>query len=753
MTRPSAPIPPRTPRPSVFGAVIEPASRAIPGAHWCARVAVRAGFANASEVAVPFGAAIADAWHMVCGAVGITEDAFAELVMTHARLPAAQWQRADAQALRLIPERLARQYVVFPIREDDRAIYVATADPNDLDAEQAMGFASGRVPVLEIATPTAIQTAIDAGYAPTGHAERMVKAAGGDVDEVVKVVVATGPERVNIDDADAAPIISLANLILRDAVVQRASDIHIEPGRLNGVVRFRVDGVMREYLQLPMPVHNRVVSRIKVTGQLDIADRHRPQDGRCRVQIGEKFVDLRISTVPTRESEKVVIRVLDAANTKRLDELELPAAELARFKRLVAQRDGIVVVTGPTGSGKTTTLYAALNDVARGELNVTTIEDPVEYELAGITQIQVDARRQVTFAATLRAVLRQDPDVIFVGEIRDAETAEVAAHAALTGHLVLTTLHTNDAVGVIARLADLGLDRGAIAASVRGVAAQRLVRRLCPDCAAPWAPPFTPDEERLRRAAGVDPARRAVGCDKCGRTGYRGRIAVPEVFGVSETIAEQIANGASHAALLKTARAEGMRLMLDVGLDKAVRGDTSLQELERVLGMAESEQAAHAASAASAAVASRSATAATGSGALAPTEPAPPPAPRVLVTDDDPVIRAVVTALLTKEHFVVTAAADGESALAHLQAGDAFDLVILDLGLPTLDGRSVLRAIRADPAHARLPVIVLTGSDDADDEVAMMDEGADDYLRKPIADTRFVSRCRAAIRRHMMTGA
>lgn len=725
----------RQPRASVF--TDAPESRAVAGAHWCARIAQRAGYAAASEIAIPHGAPIADAWQMVCGAIGITEEEFAKLVVKHARLSAAQWERADSQALRLLPERLARQFKVFPLREDDRAIYVATADPNDLDAEQAIGFASGRVPVLEISTPSQIMTAIDAGYAPIGHAEKILKAASRP-DDTVRVLSDAEPESVDANEADAAPIVSLANMILRDAVDQRASDIHIEPGRMTGVVRFRVDGVMREYLQLPMPVHNRVVSRIKITGGLDIADRHRPQDGRCRVMIGDKSVDLRISTVPTRESEKVVIRVLDAANSKRLGDLEMPAHELARVRRLLAQRDGIVVVTGPTGSGKTTTLYAALGEVARGEVNVTTIEDPVEYELAGVTQIQVDARRQVTFGATLRAVLRQDPDVIFVGEIRDAETAEVAAHAALTGHLVLTTLHTNDAAGVVNRLADLGLDRATISASLRGVLAQRLVRRLCSKCAMPAAAPFTEEELRLQAAAKVKQIKRPGGCDACGRTGYRGRLAIPEVLVVSEGMAEQIAAGATHGTLLRAAKAEGLRLMLDVAFEAVARGETTLAEVDRVIGL-------RAPGAGEADTGPRD----SGSGGRVSVAA---PLARVLVVDDDPVIRNVVQALLSRESFDVTVAADGEAAVAAVAAGPTFDLIVLDLGLPTLDGRAVLKAIRSDTAHRQVPVIVLTGSEDDADEVAMMDEGADDYLRKPIADARFASRCRAAIRRRTLAG-
>jgi len=266
------------------------------------------------------------------------------------------------------------------------------------------------------------------------------------------------PELVAARDLESAPVVKLTGLILTDAVRGGASDVHLEPGREGGLVRFRIDGVLRTHMTLPMPALNRVVSRIKVMGKMDIADRLRPQDGRTRIQVDGRTLDLRLSTVPTREAEKAVIRLLDPSNSRGLEDLQIPASELARFRQLLLHRNGIVVVTGPTGSGKTTTLYAALKQVATGEVNVMTVEDPIEYELPGTTQIQVEPRRGVTFASALRSILRQDPNVIFIGEIRDLETAEIAVQAALTGHLVLATIHANDAVGAIARFVDLGLD-------------------------------------------------------------------------------------------------------------------------------------------------------------------------------------------------------------------------------------------------------------------------------------------------------
>ncbi|MCH7808814.1 MAG: type II/IV secretion system protein [Planctomycetes bacterium] len=454
------------------------------------------------------------------------EDDLARHIATHFRLAVADLGSAAPQALKLVPERVARRYQVFPIREDDRQLVVATSDPTNLETEQALGFASGRTAQFEVAGPTAIAEAIDQKYSP----DRAVEGLLGSVDEAagsgLSVVEEAEAETLAVHEIVAAPVIKLTNLILQEAIEQGASDVHIEPGRSGGVVRFRVDGVLRQFMQMPMPALNRVVSRIKILGKIDIADRLRPQDGRARIRLHDHAYDLRISTVPTRDAEKVVIRILDPAGASGLDQIGLPDRELKRLRRLLSYRDGIVVVTGPTGSGKTTTLYGALAELATGQVNIMTVEDPVEYELPGITQIQVEARRGVTFPSALKAILRQDPDVILVGEIRDLQTAEVALQASLTGHLVLATLHTNDAVGAVARLHDLGLERAAISESLRGVVAQRLARRICTHCTRPDRAELPEQEARLAAQYGVEPIMQGTGCDRCGGTGYRGRFAL-----------------------------------------------------------------------------------------------------------------------------------------------------------------------------------------------------------------------------------
>jgi type II secretory ATPase GspE/PulE/Tfp pilus assembly ATPase PilB-like protein/CheY-like chemotaxis protein len=534
----------------------------------------------------------------------------------------------------------------------------------------------------------------------------------------VRVIEELEPEKVAVQDVESAPLVKLTNLILSDAVTQRVSDIHIEPGgSKGGVVRFRIDGVLRQHMSLPMGALNRIVSRIKVLGKLDIADRMRPQDGRTRIQVANKAYDLRISTVPTREAEKAVVRILRPDTAKTLADVGLASYELQRFRQLIGQRDGIVVVTGPTGSGKTTTLYAALSDVATSEVNVMTVEDPIEYELLGITQIQVETKRNVTFASALRSILRQDPDVIFVGEIRDAETAEVAAQAAATGHLVLATLHTNDAMSAVSRLSDLGLDRTTISSVLRGAVAQRLVRRVCPDCVQTIAGELTDAEQRLAKQFNIVATLRAMGCDKCNHSGYRGRLPVVEVAVVSSSMIEQIAAGATAAQLQRSAITQGMRPLREVALEHVKNGETTLEEVERVLGEAADEGAAVAA------------------------------APAILFVDDDPMLRLLATTILESEGYRVRQARDGHEALGIIDGGDDIALVITDLQMPVMDGAEMIRRLRGTLRTAMLPVIVLTGTDEHDSEVRLMDAGADDYIRKPIDPPRFNARVKAALRR------
>jgi type II secretory ATPase GspE/PulE/Tfp pilus assembly ATPase PilB-like protein/ActR/RegA family two-component response regulator len=699
--------------------------------HWLAHAASRAGLPAAEGLNISRGVSNTIAWDIAARGLNLTPSELATRIAPPLGVSVADFDAADTRALTLLPERLARRYQVFPLREDDRTIAVATADPNDLDVEQAVAFAAGRRTVFELAPPHAIGEAINAGYSRDNAVEKLLSGVDEQIADAVRVVATTEPEAVTEADIGSGPVVKLTNLILRDAVVSGASDIHVEPGTRGGTVRFRIDGVLRTHLQLPMGALVRVVSRIKVISQLDIADRHRPQDGRARVNVEGRNYDLRVSTVPSRDAEKAVVRILRSDTAKTLDASGMRAGEVRMIRQLLGHRDGIVVVTGPTGSGKTTTLYAALNEIAGRGVNITTVEDPVEYELAGITQIQVEPKRGVTFASALRAILRQDPDVILIGEIRDLETAEIAVQAALTGHLVLATMHTNDALGAVARLHDIGVDAPSIAAALRGAIGQRLVRRLCPDCSQPAITPYTDEETRLRQAYGVDPVRRALGCGNCGNTGYRGRIPIMEVATITPPVAEVIAASQGLGALRQAASAAGFETLRESALDRVRSGETTLQEVERVIGDAIAEPTPGRAARTTAA--EDDAAKATG--------------PRILLADDDPVIRMLAAKVLRDAKYQVELATDGEDALDRLRSGHAVNLVITDLHMPRLNGAGLLEVIRATPSWTELPVIVLTGSGEAAEEATLMDAGADDYIRKPIDPVRFISRVRAALRR------
>ena len=690
--------------------------------HWLVRIAERAGYSDKNRPTLPIGISAQEAWTDVAKSYGITDPQLADLVAEYFRLEVADINRADPNAALLIPETMARKHHVFPLSEDDRQLVVATCDPTNVEAERALGFSTGRTPLFQVAPPRVIQDALDQRFSPEKAVDALLGGLADDVGEdAVKLVEEMGPESISEDDVTSTPVVKLTNLIIRDAISQGASDIHIEPGRKLGAVRYRVDGVLRKHMDLPMAALNRIISRVKVLSKLDIADRLRPQDGKARVQVRGRSYDLRVSTIPAGGAEKCVMRVLDSSNALGLDELDIPKVELERLRGLLTHRSGIVVVTGPTGSGKTTTLYGALRELADGKVNIMTVEDPIEYELPGITQTQVQTKQGMTFAGALRAMLRQDPDVILVGEIRDKETAVTAAQAAMTGHLVLTTVHANDAVSAVARLADLGLQYSTIAQTLRGAAAQRLLRRVCAACAEPVRGQLTPDEQRLTERHGVEPVVRAVGCPECGFTGYRGRLPVNEVLVGGPRLNQAIEQRKGWATLSRVAVQGGMRTLHEVGLEWVKQGKTTLVEVERVLGQGLDEDSLEA-------------------------KTAPP---RVLLVDDDHDARTLMRALLEADRFEVEEAEDGYKALDLLKEDQEFQLVILDLSMPGLDGRQVLMQIRGSTDTSALPVLIRTGTGSDTLEAELLEAGADDYVDKSVDADRFMARVRAVLRRAM----
>ena len=533
-------------------------------------------------------------------------------------------------------------------------------------------------------------------------------------------------------------------------------------------MRYRIDGVLRDTMMLPRAAGLPLVSRIKIMAQMDIADRLRPQDGRARVSVNGVRVDLRVSTLPASYGEKVVIRILDSrATVLSLDGLGLLSDEQRRLNELMNLREGIVLVTGPTGSGKTTTLYSALRQIQQRAVNIVTVEDPVEYKLQGIVQVQVNEKAGLNFASALRSILRQDPDVILVGEIRDKETASIAVQASLTGHLVLSTLHTIDAASSVARLVDIGIESYKIAAALKGVVAQRLLRRLCTSCREESNEPVS---QRLRRwlPAGMT-LFKAVGCAECSQTGYRGRMAVMEVLAINSDLERDIATGETADVIAETARGIGMKTLWDSGIEHVRAGETTLDELLRVVeppvetpvrrpapprdnGSDVTRARPEAPGRTSAHTPSRNS-------AVKPTV-LPDDALQllddlfdetfnskktVLLVEDEEPLRRVLRDLLEREGFTVVEASDGVQALDEIDRS-APDVLVLDLNLPRLDGYGVLSHLRARPATSKLPVIVLTAKADEDNEVRVFETGANDFLTKPFRPRALSARLRALLK-------
>ncbi|HUG27095.1 MAG TPA: GspE/PulE family protein, partial [Gemmatimonadales bacterium] len=429
-------------------------------------------------------------WEALVARRRLTDDEIVSAIATRFRLPTADLNAADPTTHDSVPEQLARKYNILPMRITNSLLEVATANPFDMDAEKMLAFATGREVRMHLAAPNKIRERLDETYRGSDVVNKLLS--GMADNEVTQLADEPDDLSTSAEEAAARPIIKLVDTLLADGITSRASDIHIEPTDAGVIVRYRIDGVLREIMKIPRKAGIPLISRMKIMSGMDIADRLRPQDGRARVAVNGNPVDLRVSTLPASHGEKVVIRILDQKGTVlTLNSLGMQPDERDVIEKLVRNKEGIVLVTGPTGSGKTTTLYAALRLVQNTGVNIVTVEDPVEYRLgANIVQVQTNDKAGLTFASALRSILRQDPDVVLIGEIRDAETAQIAVQASLTGHLVLSTLHTNDAPNAVTRLVDIGMEPYKIASALRGVIAQRLLRRLCPTCKAPDTDPI-----------------------------------------------------------------------------------------------------------------------------------------------------------------------------------------------------------------------------------------------------------------------
>lgn len=484
--------------------------------------------------------------------------------------------KVDANVATLIDPELAKKNLILPIGVEDETLIVAMANPANVIALDDIRLLTGRNVKPVVVAESDLLAVID-----------QYKQADSDVKEIVDTVAGeaeTSTTQAEDEDKDIeqAPVVKLVNLILTEAVRNRANDVHIEPQEKEVRIRFRIDGVLHEIMKAPKKIQNGIISRLKIMSGMDIAERRLPQDGRFGVKVEGKVFDFRVATLPTVFGEKVVLRLLDKeAVLMELNDLGMLPDALARFKSSFTRPYGAILVTGPTGSGKTTTLYAALNVLNNVEKNIITVEDPVEYRLPGINQVQVNPKADMTFAAALRSILRNDPDIVMIGEIRDKETAVIAIESALTGHLVLSTLHTNDAASSLTRLTEMHIEPFLISSAVDCIVAQRLARKLCTEC----KELYTPSDKALA-TVGFPKFKgqlyRARGCNRCNHTGYKGRIGLYEVLLVSEKIERLIVKKATSEEITKVAIAEGMKTLRQDGFEKVIAGITSIEEVMRV---------------------------------------------------------------------------------------------------------------------------------------------------------------------------
>jgi type II secretory ATPase GspE/PulE/Tfp pilus assembly ATPase PilB-like protein/ActR/RegA family two-component response regulator len=741
-----------------------------------------------------------------------SEEALAEGFVDWLKLPRVRIASLtlDPEAAKTISEKVATKHACLPLKLDDLGrLVVAMANPADYDAIQDVQFVSGYSVQPVVATRTEIMDGIQEVY---GTEDRMkdllAKVSDGGSDFVI---ITEETDKIDLDRSDSrsaaelAPVVKMCNLILQEAVRSSASDVHLEPTLNCLQVRMRVDGVLREYIDVPKWLHHPLISRFKILACLDIAERRLPQDGRIRVKCQSRSIDIRASTLPTHFGEKLVLRILGTSTIPTLESLELTEWQFAAVTQALSQPQGTILLTGPTGSGKTTTLYSLIARRRSPEVNIVTVEDPIEYQLPGINQVQVNVKAGLTFAGSLRSILRQDPDVILVGEVRDLETAEIAFQAAITGHLVLSTLHTNSSFAVVARLVDLGVDPAVVGASLNLVVAQRLARRICLQC----KEPYTPEAAVMRMLKIEKPDTvfyRGRGCAACSQTGYAGRLGIYEMLRVNAAIKELVRRKAGEAALRRAAAMAGTTTLLEDGLSKVLAGLTTIEEVLRVVEVETEETypcpqcrsqvnrdfmscpfcmhnlrvvcescrqdlkpewkmcpycTTPTRPAAQSSSAEPSATAPAPSPKFLmpssshdendPRERAALPEakrPKILVVDDDPGIMKIIETTLKQLPVAadIFTASDGVEALAAIEKHGA-DVLILDVMMPRMDGFAVCDALRKDIRTAFLPILMLTANGDQAKRTQAYMVGTDDYMSKPFEVDDFLARVNRLLRR------
>ncbi len=642
-------------------------------------------------------------------------------------------------------EELCTEYNFVPIAMSNGEMVIATSDPMDYASLDVLQFKLGQRVRSVFSSPEMIQEKITELF---GDGDAAFEDAMSSMDESSDFEAGVDDDEDNesqdIDSlkkgAEGSPIIKLVNGIIIKSMKLGSSDIHIEAGEKSSVVRLRVDGRLRAVMQFPNKAHPMLVSRIKIMSKLDISNTRTPQDGRTKVKFGGKAFDMRVSTLPAMYGEKVVMRILDKSGLSlSLDVLAFEKKADERIRECISRPTGAVLVTGPTGSGKTTTLYSFLHHINDEETNIVTVEDPVEFQIKGLNQVQVNAKAGMTFAAALRSILRQDPDVVMVGEIRDEETAHIALHAAQTGHLVMSTLHTNDAPSTVSRLVEMGTDAVALSSCLNMIVAQRLARRLCAKC----KKKVEPSEDLVNRFEIPEDMTfyEPVGCDACMNIGYKGRCGVHETLYVNDRVREAIANEVSDQELMQVCREEGMYALFEDGMNKVIAGVTSVKEIQRLATPPEDFTFRDRIDEDGGLMSLGQASAVRDGQQVATTEDEGKDT--ILVIDDSKSIRSLVRFILQAEGHDVIEAEDGRSGLSLVkQAKDKLSLILVDYEMPNVDGPTFINEMRRQSKYDGIPIVMLTSRKDEEDEVLGLDSGADDYIVKPVEPMKLQARVR-----------
>ena len=671
--------------------------------------AVGQAFAGRTDLAtLKLDGTLAQAWQTVARVLGVATSELAQALAPVMGVPlAAELQRVEAEALNLIPFNFCQTHSVLPLRIESGVLLLATADPMDRNVLERVGFLSNRQVRLVLAAPDQIEDMIVVAFSREAS-----RAASADA--------AKGAQAVAIDEH---AVTKLGRALLLDAIAQRASDLHIQPFMGASVVRIRVDGLMRRLTMLPEMVAVMLIRHIKARSGMESTNMQIPQDGRMSMVADGREFDLRVSTLPASRGERLVIRFLDQGSVHHLSGAGFSHAALQTLRRAVARPAGMVIMTGPTGSGKTSTLYAMLAEINRSTVNIITVENPVEYRVAGISQVEVNEKAGRTFAASLRSILRQDPDVILIGEIRDRETAEIAAAAALTGHLVLTTLHTSDALTAIPRLLNLGVDPSILADSLAVIVAQRLCRVLCPHCKVAVTDPLTPEEKLFVDITHNRPGHRPVGCKACDFSGYRGRLPVVDIVEMNKRLRDAVSCGESRLANLESLREGGLRSLAASGAQRIISGDTTVQEVLATVGPGFwSELAQHYGSIF------------TGEMEL-PTLSHVMTGQGVLLMSTDAALAATLGPSLAAVGLRLMQAASAEQAQACLRKDEDIAFIIGDVpeSLSLEQAVAHLGNNRLNIAWARLPSVVLISSGLFDHKAALRDSGVmGELMDKPV---------------------